>query len=60
MRDIFFDSVDVTRGANGVYVIALQTKSKVRGGKPDPVAIVSCRQAGALDMIEAIFRVLRK
>ena len=60
MREIFFDRAEAARRPNGVIAIVLQMKSKVRGGKPEPVEIVTCRQAGGLALLEALFRVLRK
>jgi len=59
MRDLFFDQAECRRRANGVLVIVLQSKPKTRGGKPEPVKIITCRDAGAHVLIEALRRELR-
>jgi hypothetical protein len=60
MRDVFFELADAKKRPNGVVVAVLQTKPKVRGGKPEPVKIICCRAAGALALIEALTRALRR
>lgn len=58
LRDfVFFDRAEVAKHPNGVVVIVLQ-ELKVRGGKPEPVKMLSCREAGALALMEAISRAL--
>ncbi len=60
MRELFFDEAEASKRANGVMVIVLQSKPKARGGKPEPIKILSCRTAGALALIDAIKRALRE
>lgn len=59
MREVFFDRAAAAKRPNGAVTIVLQ-KQKERGAKPEPVKILACRTAGALALVEAIVRALRK